>query len=364
MSRTSSMHVMHDVRLGHSTAHAPPHIPSGSPLRPSEVVQRVRDRAVDPHLEVQVRAEAQPGAAGVADDLALRDARPERGREARLVRVARRQRRAVRDARVVAVAAGRADRLHERDLARRGGADRRAARDADVDARVARLPRAALAERRRDRPVYRPDHPARAALDRARRQRPGRPRERALDLRLLGPQARERALEVLALAAHLHERAALVGARAVETDARVDEILLERGDLVAVGKHDRGDAALAALEALQARGGRGRVGPGGADERDDPLVLLGDALHELALLEQVGEPVAVQDHRGDVGVVGLVELNEPLPQRAPRLAEPRAQPDEPPALVAQLALELRQLRTLAVEIGLDLCLVALEAADA
>src|SRR6185312_4896138 len=37
----------------------------------SEVVQRVRDRAVDAHLEVQVRAEAQARAAAVADDLAL-----------------------------------------------------------------------------------------------------------------------------------------------------------------------------------------------------------------------------------------------------------------------------------------------------
>src|SRR3954462_11591957 len=55
---------------------APPQLLSESPL-PSEVVQRVRDRAVDPHLEVQVRAEAQPGAPAVADDLALRDARPE-----------------------------------------------------------------------------------------------------------------------------------------------------------------------------------------------------------------------------------------------------------------------------------------------
>src|SRR3954453_8487534 len=115
---------------------------------PSEVVQRVRDRAVDPHLEVQVRPEAQPGAAAVADDLALADGRAERRREARLVRVARGERRGVRDARVVAVAARRAHRLHERDLARRRRADRRAARHADVDARMARLPGAALAERR------------------------------------------------------------------------------------------------------------------------------------------------------------------------------------------------------------------------
>src|SRR6185295_12577038 len=67
--------------------------PVRRPRGRSEVVQRVRDRAVDAHLEVQVRTEAQPGAAAVADDLALADARAERRREARLVRVARRQRR-------------------------------------------------------------------------------------------------------------------------------------------------------------------------------------------------------------------------------------------------------------------------------
>src|SRR5919202_411275 len=85
-------------------------------------------------------------------------------------------------------------------------ADRGAARDADVDPGVARLPRPALAERRRDRPVDRPDHPARAVPDLARWQRAGGPRERALDLRLLGAQVRERALEVLALGAHLRQR--------------------------------------------------------------------------------------------------------------------------------------------------------------
>src|SRR4051812_34903370 len=149
--------------------------------RDSEVVQRVRDRAVDPHLEVQVRPEAQAGAAAVADDLALADGRPERRREARLVRVARRERRGVRDARVVAVAARRADGLHQRHLARRGGTDGRPARHADVDAGVARLPRAALAERRGDRPVDRPDHAAVALPDRARGQRSGRLLQRCLD---------------------------------------------------------------------------------------------------------------------------------------------------------------------------------------
>src|SRR5207248_2386553 len=72
----------------------------------SEIVERVGDRAVDADLEVQVRTEAQPGAAAVADDLALADARAQRGGEARLVRVARRHRAGVLDAGEVALELG------------------------------------------------------------------------------------------------------------------------------------------------------------------------------------------------------------------------------------------------------------------
>src|SRR3954454_1572160 len=338
-----------------------------------QVVQRVRHRAVDPHLEVEVRAEAQAGAAADADDLALADVRPERGGEARLVGVARRQRRGVRDARVVAVAARRARRLHERDLARGGRADRRPARHADVDAGMARLPRAALAERRGDRPVDGPDHAAVALPDRARGQRAGRLLQRPLDLALLGLQRRQRALQVLARGAGLLQRALLVRPRAVQPDARVDQALLNARDLVAVGEHDRGDALLARGEALQARLGRGRVGAGGADDPDDPLVLLGDTLHELAALEQVGEAVRVEDHVDDVRDLGAVELDEPLGERGARLRQALAQPHEPAALVAtrpepaalvaQLVLELRELRLLAVEVGLHGRLAALEPPD-
>ena len=57
---------------------------------------------------------------------------------------------------------------------RRGGADRRPRRHADIDAGMAGLPGAALAERRRDRPVDRPDQLP-AAVD-----RPGGERRRAV----------------------------------------------------------------------------------------------------------------------------------------------------------------------------------------
>ena len=113
------------------------------------------------------------------------------------------------------------------------------------------------------------------------------------------------------------ERARLVGARAVEPDPGVDEALLGARDLVAALLDDRGDALLADLELVQARRGGRRVGLGVVHELDDLLVLLGDALHELAALEQLGEALGGHDHGDDVGLVGLVELDEPL-RRAPR----------------------------------------------
>ena len=47
-----------------------------------------------------------------------------------------------------------------------------------------------------------------------------------------------------------------------------------------------------------------------------------DALHELRPLEQVGEAVGLEDHGDDVGLVGLVELDEP--RRRARRATRRA----------------------------------------
>src|SRR3954469_20727447 len=150
--------------------------------------------------------EAAAGASNVADDLPLTDLRAHRGREARLVRVTRRERARVLDAGEIAVAAGDAGALPEHDLARRGGADRGACRDADVDARMAGLPGARLAERRGDRAVDGPDHPAAALLDRARRERAvavagGDRRQPRLDLRLGRLEHLDVVLEVLALGA-------------------------------------------------------------------------------------------------------------------------------------------------------------------
>src|SRR5207247_696299 len=97
---------------------------------------------------------------------------------------------------------GGAGRLLKRHDPRAGGAHRGAARDADVDARVAGLPRAPLAERRGDRAVDGPDELSGARLDRAGRQA-GKPArravERALDLVLLGLEVGQPTLQRVAL---------------------------------------------------------------------------------------------------------------------------------------------------------------------
>src|SRR4051812_45125823 len=101
-----------------------------------EVSHRIGHFAVDPDLEVKVRAEAVAGAVAVADDLALGDLLPGRDRKGLLVGVTGGETATVVDAGVVAIAAAARLRLSEDHGSRSRGADRRAARNRDVDARV------------------------------------------------------------------------------------------------------------------------------------------------------------------------------------------------------------------------------------
>ena len=72
---------------------------------------------------------------------------------------------------------------------------------------------------------------------------------------------------------------------------------------------------------------------------DDPLVLVGDPAQELAALEQLGEALGLQDDGHEVGLLGLVELDEAAwPAPAADDLQPRAQADEPRALGAQVDL--------------------------
>ena len=80
-------------------------------------------------------------------------------------------------------------------------------------------------------------------------------------------------------------------------------------------------------------------------------------------LEQVGEAVGLEDHRDDVGLVGLVELDEPVAQRRARLGQAGAQLHEPDALLAQLVLDAVELGALARQVGLDPHLALLQRRD-
>src|SRR3954469_23178985 len=125
-----------------------------------EIAHRVHGVPVDADLEVKVGPGGVAGVAGVADDLALPDVRTDRDGDARLVAVTGRDAAAVVDAGVVAVAAGPAG---DGDGAGVGGAQGGAGGDRDVDAGVQATP--AVAERRRERPVDRPDEAAGALAD-------------------------------------------------------------------------------------------------------------------------------------------------------------------------------------------------------
>src|SRR2546425_10196612 len=114
------------------------------------------------------------------------------------MRVAGRDAATVVDAGVIAVAANPAG---DRDRAAPGGADRRAGRDPDIDARVQVAP--AHPERRHDRTVDGPDEAAASLADRADRRTPSR----ALKLRgdLCG-ELREVTLELVPALPDVRER--------------------------------------------------------------------------------------------------------------------------------------------------------------
>src|SRR5215211_5858468 len=127
--------------------------PPRPPERPSllQVTQWIYGRAADPHLEVDVRAEAVARAADVPDRLALRHGAAA-DREARLVGIGRRQPAAVVDDDQVAVAAHPAG---VDDDAGRGRGDRSPIPDGDVDSLVHAAP--APPERAHDGSADRPD---------------------------------------------------------------------------------------------------------------------------------------------------------------------------------------------------------------
>src|SRR5436190_1688154 len=175
LGRGDRRHLVPSVLRWSKGSHASPTLwaireyASAAGARPlGQVAHRVHGIAVHADLEVQVGAEAEPGAVAVADQLSLADLLAHGHRDGLLVPVAGGDPTPVVDAGVVAVPG-----LHtgDRDGACRGGVDRSAAGHPDVDAGVACLPGTRLAEGGGDRAVHRPDHSGGAlALDGARRR--------------------------------------------------------------------------------------------------------------------------------------------------------------------------------------------------
>ena len=100
-----------------------------------------------------------------------------------------------------------------------------------------------------------------------------------------------------------------------------------------------------------------------ATSADDALVLVVDALQELAALEQLGEAVRAEDHRDEVGRVGLVALDEPRGEQPAADGEAGLHAHLAGALEAQVRARAVELALGAVEVGLDRALAALQRAD-
>src|SRR5919202_4575626 len=126
-----------------------------SPRPRLQIAERVDGVPVHAYLEVQVRPEAVPGAADVADHLSLRHGLPVRDGDARLVGVAGRDAATVVDEDEVSVPAHPAG---VDDAPGRSGVDRRSFADGDVDPGVHPAP--SDAEAADDRTAHGPDEAA------------------------------------------------------------------------------------------------------------------------------------------------------------------------------------------------------------
>src|SRR4051794_32094951 len=254
-------------------------------------------------------------AADVADRLALRHDLADRDGEARLVAVGGRDPAAVVDRDEVAVARhpARVD-----DAPRRGGVDRRAVADTDVDPFV--HPPPAPAERARHRAVHRPDEAGcrgRRVAGRVAIRRLGRADlrgERGARLLQTGGLVQVLGLRLL----DVLERVALGGAGSRELILVRQQPVAQRGDLVPanadrahLGRSQRAETprvlALDADALLRA-----------LDLAGDRAVLRADRLDHLRGIDQVGDALRPEQHFDRARLAVLVEVDqavaEPLGQ--------------------------------------------------
>jgi hypothetical protein len=179
----------------------------------------------------------------------------------------------------------------------------------------------------------------------------------------MGLELAQVALERVAVLARPRQQRRLLRAGVRVARLTVDELALDGRDLVDLVLDRGGDELRALLELVQALGRGDGVGLGTAHDPDDAGVLVGDALHELRALEQVGEAVGLQHDRHRVGLVGLVELDQPLGERGARLGEAGAQAGQAQPLAAQVLLDAGQFRALAIEVRLQADLAGLQHGD-
>ena len=161
----------------------------------------------------------------------------------------------------------------------------------------------------------------------------------------------------------LRQHRGLVRAHVVVAAAAVHQLVLDGVDLVDLVLDLVRDDLGALLQLVEPLGGGDRVRLRAPDDADDPRVLLGHPLHELRALEQVGEAVGLQHHGHEIGLVGLVELDQAPGQRRARLGQPLAQPRQPEPLAPEVLLDLGQLGPLAVQARLEAHLAGLERRD-
>ena len=134
----------------------------------------------------------------------------------------------------------------------------------------------------------------------------------------------------------------------------VEQRGLKRGDLVALPDHLVGEALIALFEPAEERGLAGHRLARCPGARDDLRILRSDAVHEVDLIEQLIEPVRLEDHADQVGLSVLVGRDQVGGQRVGRALEPVLEVHETVARLQQRGLHIPQLVLASGQLVLEL----------
>ena len=180
---------------------------------------------------------------------------------------------------------------------------------------------------------------------------------------LLGLDARDLAAQRVAARLARGQRGALRAAGAREGRFTRGQQLVHAGQRPGAHLRLGGDLAHVALEGGEPLDGRVGGGLGRLGDRDDGLLLVLGAAQEVELLEQVVEPLGVEDHRDHVGRRGLVLGHELGLEDALGLGQRLAQQREVGALTRDLSLQRGQPGSVSGERLADRRLAALDQRD-